>query len=176
MGKRMDRSTLSRLGEEAPTRFADVFDMKMDDLEPYQDDYYVRYALCSSVRGETKTYVVRGCDDPIVRLPVVPGMGRDAYECVASQAAPKYRPFASREEPCKMTWEDGKLENNRNVCSVYEFDPEDEEESGTPLNPLFVRVSCRDALGRVFEDGENNWVRSSGFCVDEWAGIRRGGM
>lgn len=152
----------------------DLLDFVLDDVHYYRDDLLMRYSgampLSSHVvyiSGPVQSIHLYTLNQVVTQPETYNTIAVEAVgECQLSRPQfPKYL--------C-VTWEDGQV-NNRMAQSQYEPLKPIPELQHTPravLEPVFVRISMMDHLGRVSTE-INDKKRMTGFCGDEYDYINR---
>lgn len=154
----------------------DLLDFVLDDVVYYRDDLLMRYSgampLSSHVvymSGPVQSIHLYTLDQ-VVTQP-------ETYNTVAVEAVGECqlsRP--SFPEHLTVTWEEAHIQtNNRMAQSQYEAlkpIPELQHMTCSVLEPVFVRISMMDHLGRVSTE-INDKKRMTGFCGDAYDYINR---
>ena len=154
----------------------DFLDFVLDDVNYYRDDLLMRYSGAMPllthvvyISGPAQNILLYTLDKVVTQPETYNTIAVEAVgECQLSR--PKFP-----DHLC-VTWEDGQV-NNRMAQSQYEpLKPIPELQQQRTLcdtlEPVFVRVSMMDHLGRVSTE-INDKKRMTGFCGDEYDYINR---
>jgi hypothetical protein len=158
--------------ESGPWTVVPEFCVMLDDVAPYTENEYVRLAGCCDAR-EPFRVVVKGPMDEILLVP-----SASSSACLHAVAAQATQYVVSTEigggaeeevDAVIATWEDARVVHNRMVNATYTFRSPVASVVAERMMPHFVRVSCRDALGRA----EVSRNRLASLAMDDWEPIRR---
>lgn len=164
--------------EAAPWEVSPEFDVVVDDLVRYSECEYVRLAGCCDSRGSARV-VLHGPMDEILLMETPGEPNAETLNAYVSQAIQRPSPDQKEsdgdaDDDMLCTWEDPSLHTNRLVSSVYSFHTSlvRGDEHAQRLNPICVRVSCRDSTNRAWRESPTK-NRLASLAMDDWDPIRR---